>query len=154
MEEKVAFDFSSAAPREATNAEKYTLREKLFGTSDVEPLWVADMDINTPPCVIEAVQKRLRHPIVGYEDVPDSAYEAQIEWLKCRHKLESKREEYLHSHSVVASMSVAIEAFTNKGDGVIVQTPVYPPFFSLCCSPRTQTREKLAQARCKRHLQV
>ncbi len=146
MAEKVAFDFSSAAPREQTNAEKYTLREKLFGTSDVEPLWVADMDINTPAFVIEAVQKRLMHPIVGYEDVPDSAYEAQIAWLKRRHNLDSKREEYLHSHSVVASMSVAIEAFTNKGDGVIVQTPVYPPFFhSVVAHERRVVKNSLKQ---------
>lgn len=146
MEKKVAFDFSDSAPREATNAEKYTLREKLFGTTDVEPLWVADMDINTPAFVIDAVQKRLTHPIVGYEDVPDSAYEAQSEWLKRRHNLSSKREEYLHSHSVVASMSVAIEAFTNKGDGIIVQTPVYPPFFhSVLAHERRLVKNPLKQ---------
>lgn len=129
MEEKVKYDFSLCAPRERTNAEKYTLREKLFGTEDVEPVWVADMDINTPEFVLEAVKKRLEHPIVGYEDVPDSAYEAQTAWLKKRHGWSVSREEMFHSHSVVASMSVVIEAFSDKGDEVIVQTPVYPPFF-------------------------
>ena len=123
------YDFGDSAPREKTNAEKYTLREKLFGTEDVEPVWVADMDINTPEFVLEAVKKRLKHPIVGYEDVPDSAYEAQIAWLKKRHGWSVAREEMFHSHSVVASMSVAIEAFSDKGDEVIVQTPVYSPFF-------------------------
>ena len=129
MEEKMNYDFSTSAPRESTNAEKYTLREKLFGTLDVEPLWVADMDIDTPACVLEAVKKRLEHPIVGYEDVPELAYEAQLEWLYKEHDVSFSSQDIFHSHSVVASMSVAIDAFTQKGEEVIVQTPVYPPFF-------------------------
>ena len=125
----MSYDFSTSAPREKTNAEKFALREKLFGTLDVEPLWVADMDIDTPAFVLEAIKKRLEHPIVGYEDMPDSAYEAQIAWLHKRHGWSVRREDIFHSHSVVASMAVAIEAFTQKGDEVVVQTPVYPPFF-------------------------
>jgi cystathionine beta-lyase len=123
------YDFSSSADRKDTNAEKYTLREELFGTTDVLPAWVADMDIDTPDFVLEAVKKRLEHPIVGYEEVPSSAYKAQIEWIKREHGVEFKLEDMFYSHSVVASMCVAIEAFTDKGDGVIVQTPVYSPFF-------------------------
>ncbi|DAB29872.1 MAG TPA: aminotransferase class I/II [Sulfurimonas sp. UBA12504] len=121
--------FKIAASREETNAEKYVLREKLFGTKDVIPLWVADMDIDTPAFVLESVKKRLGHLIVGYEDVPSSAFEAQIKWLQKRHGVAFEVQDMLHSHSVVASMNVAIEAFTNKSDKVIVQTPVYPPFF-------------------------
>ncbi len=123
------FDFSTAAPREQTNAEKYTLREELFGTQDVLPAWVADMDINTPEFVLDAVKKRLKHPIVGYEEVSDSAFMAQIAWMQKRHGVAFEREDMFYSHSVVASMAVAIEAFTQKGEGVIAQTPVYPPFF-------------------------
>ena len=125
----MSYDFSISASREDTNAEKYTLREKLFGTNDVLPVWVADMDINTPDFVLEAVKKRLRHPIIGYEEVPLSMLEAQIEWMKKEHGVEFDLEDMLYSHSVVASMNVAIEAFTQKGDKIIVQTPVYPPFF-------------------------
>jgi len=123
------FDFSTAASRAQTNAEKYTLREELFGTQDVLPAWVADMDINTPKFVLDAVKERLDHPIVGYEEMPDSAFLAQISWMQKRHGIAFKREDMFYSHSVVASMAVAIEAFTQKGEGVIVQTPVYPPFF-------------------------
>ncbi len=122
-------EFSTAADREGTNAEKYTLRKELFGTEDVLPVWVADMDIDTPDFVLDAVKRRLEHPIMGYEDVPRSAYEAQIEWMKTVHGIEFEVEDMLYSHSVVASMGVAIEAFSEEGDGVIVQTPVYPPFF-------------------------
>lgn len=125
----MSYDFSISASREKTNAEKYTLREKLFGTKDVTPVWVADMDIDTPDFVLNAVQERLKHPIVGYEEVPDSAYEAQIAWMREEHGVEFSLEDMFYSHSVVASMRVAIEAFTQEGDGVIVQTPVYPPFF-------------------------
>ena len=72
-------------PREPGNSEKYTLREKLFGTQDVLPMWVADMDIVTPPFVREAVMNRAAHPIYGYEMMPQSAFEAQIAWLSRRH---------------------------------------------------------------------
>lgn len=125
----MSYDFSKSACRKDTNAEKYRLREELFGTEDVEPVWVADMDIDTPDFVLEAVSKRLKHPIIGYEEVPDSAFEAQIEWMKKEHSVTFKKEDMFYSHSVVASIGVAIEAFTCKGDGVIVQTPVYSPFF-------------------------
>ncbi len=125
----MSYDFSTSACRKDTNAEKFTLRYELFGTEDVEPVWVADMDIDTPDFVLNAVQERLKHPIVGYEEVPDSAFEAQIEWMKKEHGVTFKLEDMLYSHSVVASMSVMIEAFSDIGDKVIVQTPVYSPFF-------------------------
>jgi cystathionine beta-lyase len=129
LEKKVKYDFSESACRVETNAEKYVLREKLFGTEDVLPVWVADMDINTPDVVLNSVAERLKHPIIGYEDIPDAALDAQREWMQEEHGFVFEREDMFYSHSVVASMAVAIEAFTNKGDGIIVQTPVYPPFF-------------------------
>ncbi len=149
----MSYDFSTAAHREGTNAEKYTLRKKLFGTEDVLPVWVADMDIDTPDFVLDAVKKRLEHPIIGYEDVPRSAYEAQIEWMKAKHGIEFEVEEMLHSHSVVASMSVAIEAFSQEGDGVIVQTPVYPPFFhSVLEHDRKLVKNPLKQLACGKYV--
>jgi len=123
------YDFSRSACRKDTNAEKYTLRKKLFGTDDVEPVWVADMDINTPDFVLNAVKKRLQHPIMGYEEVPDSAFNAQRAWMSEAHGFKFELEDIFYSHSVVASMAVAIEAFSKEGEGVIVQTPVYSPFF-------------------------
>lgn len=122
-------DFSLTHKRENTNAEKYVLRNKLFGTEDVIPMWVADMDIDTPSFILEAVQKRLQHPNFGYEEMPSSAFLAQIEWLKRHHSVTFLQEELLYSHSVVASINAAIEAYSTEGDKIIVQTPVYPPFF-------------------------
>jgi len=125
----VSTSFLHVADRSHSNAEKYMLREKLFGTKDVLPLWVADMDINTPDFVLNAVQKRLAHPILGYEDIPMRAFEAQCAWMEREHGLVFEPQNMLYSHSVVASMNVAIEAFSERGDNIIVQTPVYPPFF-------------------------
>lgn len=125
------YNFKTSACRENSNAEKYTLREELFGTKDVEPVWVADMDIDTPNFVLEAVRKRLEHPIIGYEEVPDSAFLAQSEWMKKEHGISFELKDMLYSHSVVASMSAVIDAFSEVGDKIIVQTPVYPPFFQI-----------------------
>lgn len=117
--------------RSGSNAEKYTLREKLFHTEEVQPLWVADMDIATPECVIHAVQKRLLHPILGYEIMSDSAYEAQIGWMREHQRFEIKREWLSYSPSVVASIGCALRALSEEGDEVIVMDPVYPPFYSM-----------------------
>lgn len=117
--------------RSGSNAEKYTLRQKLFHTESVQPLWVADMDVATPECVIHAVQKRLLHPILGYEIMPDSAYAAQILWMRDRHGFEIRREWLSYSPSVVASIGCAIRALSDEGDEVIVMDPVYPPFYSM-----------------------
>ncbi len=126
----MSYDFSESACRKDTNAEKYTLMESLFNTQNIMPVWVADMDIDTPNFVLEAVKKRLEHPIVGYEEVPNSVWRAQLDWMKSHHGFEYKMQDVFYSHSVVASMGVAINAFSEIGDKVIVQTPVYPPFFS------------------------
>ncbi len=125
-ENKISF----VCDRTQTNAEKYQLRQQLFKTEDVLPMWVADMDIVTPPFITEAVSKRAQHPIYGYEMMPESAYEAQISWMQRRHGLHVKREWMFYSPSVVASINLAIQAFTSIGDKIIVQTPVYFPFMS------------------------
>lgn len=142
----MSYSFKTSACRKDTNAEKYTLRKELFGTEDVEPVWVADMDIDTPDFVLESVKKRLEHPIIGYEEVPDSAFLSQIEWMRENHGMEFELEDMLYSHSVVASISVAIEAFSELSDKVIVQTPVYPPFFhSVMKSKRKLLKNPLKQ---------
>lgn len=132
--------------RELTNAEKYTLRQQLFGDANVQPLWVADMDIATPTCVLEAVQKRLEHRVIGYEIMPDSAYEAQIQWFKKHHDFVMLREWLSYSPSVVASIGCAIRSFSEIGDEVVVMSPVYPPFFhQVTANNRTVIHHSLHQ---------
>lgn len=117
--------------RSRTNAEKYTLRQKLFGSDEVLPMWVADMDIPTPECVLEAVKERLKHPVIGYEIMRDAAFAAQIEWFEKHHAFTMEREWLSYSPSVVASIGCAIRALSDEGDDVIVMDPVYPPFYSM-----------------------
>ena len=71
-------EFDKVFDRSDTNAEKYQLREKIYGTTDVLPMWVADMDIATPDFVMKKIQERLKHPILGYEEFPIAAKIAQI----------------------------------------------------------------------------
>ncbi len=123
-------EYDEAPSREGTNAEKYALKKKLFGSDEVLPMWVADMDIKTPSFVMDAIGERIKHPVLGYEEAPESMYEAQIEWIKKRHGYTLKREWMFYSPSVVASINMAIKAFSEPGDKIIVQSPVYFPFFS------------------------
>jgi len=123
------YDFSTSTNRANTNSEKYALANEKFGTSDIIPAWIADMDIDSPIFVQKAIQKRLKHSVFGYELIPSSAYKEQINWLSRHHGTSYCIDDVFYSHSVVASMNVAIKAFTNKHDNVIVQTPVYAPFF-------------------------
>ncbi len=122
--------FQTSVDRGYSNAEKYTLRQKLFSTEDVLPMWVADMDIDTPKCITSAVKERAKHEVYGYEMMPESAFEAQISWMEQQHKLRLKREWMLYSPSVVASINLTIKALTQEGDEVIIQPPVYSPFQS------------------------
>jgi len=117
--------------RSVSNAEKYTLRNKLFGTEEVIPMWVADMDLATPSCVIRALNERLLHSAMGYEIMRKSGYEAQIEWMREHHGFVMKREWLSYSPSVVASIGCAIRALSEEGDEVIVPSPVYPPFYEM-----------------------
>lgn len=97
---------------------------------DTIPLWVADMDFRTAPCVINALYKRVEHGVFGYTLVPDSYYEALTRWFLRRHGYEIRRENVICVPGVVPAISAIIKALTKNGDGVIVQTPVYNCFFS------------------------
>jgi len=130
VESKVITDFNKAPSRKDTNAEKYALRKKLFGSDDVLPMWVADMDIETPVFVMDAIADRVKHPILGYEEITDSFFESQIQWIKHRHGYEMNREWMFYSPSVVASINLCIQAFTEIGESVVAISPVYFPFYS------------------------
>ncbi len=97
---------------------------------DVLPLWVADMDFRTAPCVIEALHRRVEHGVFGYVDVPQSYYDAVISWFSRRHGWLMRREWILYTTGVVPAISAVVQAVTRPGDKVLVQTPVYNCFFS------------------------
>ncbi|MCQ2220560.1 MAG: pyridoxal phosphate-dependent aminotransferase, partial [Prevotella sp.] len=100
------------------------------GMDDIIPMWVADMDFQTAPCIIEALQKRVAHGVFGYTLVPDAYYEAVINWFQRRYSWVIQRDWIQYTSGVVPAISVIIKAMCEPGDKVIVQTPVYNCFFS------------------------
>lgn len=96
----------------------------------VIPMWVADMDFKTAPCIIEALRRRVDHGIFGYVAVPDEYYAAVNRWFSVRHGWSIRREDVIYTSGVVPAISACIKALTRPGDKVIVQTPAYNCFFS------------------------
>ncbi len=126
----MTIDFDHEIPRNGTNSVKHDGRAAYFGTDDVLPLWVADMDFASPEAVTRALQERAAHPVYGYTLYPESAYEALMVWLKKRHGWEVQREWIVMAPGVVPSLFASVMAFAKEGEDVIVQPPVYFPFFS------------------------
>lgn len=127
----MAFDFDQPIDRSGTHSVKFDARVSKFGRADVMPLWVADMDFASPPCISDAIAARARHPIYAYTMVPDSLYQAVIDWHAARHDWIIERDHIALTPGTLPALSACIEAFTQAGDGVIVQPPVYGPFAAL-----------------------
>jgi len=122
--------FDKVIPRAGTSSLKYDTRNAVFGQSDVIPLWVADMDFAVPAAVQRALTERAAHPVYGYTVYPDALYESLGHWLAVRHGWTVPREWIIFCPGVVPSLHAAVLAFTQPGDSVIVQPPVYAPFLS------------------------
>lgn len=126
----MSIDFDQLIDRTGTSSVKHEGCAAYFGRSDVLPLWVADMDFAAPEAVTRALLARAEHPVYGYSLYPDSLYQAMIAWLKKRHGWEVPREWVVMAPGVVPSLFASVLAFTQQGEGVIVQPPVYFPFFA------------------------
>lgn len=100
------------------------------GRADMIPLWVADMDFRTAPCIVEALQKRVAQGIFGYVKVPESYYESLGRWFDERHGWNISRESVIYTSGVVPALSAIIKALAKPGEGVIIHTPAYNCFFS------------------------
>ena len=120
------FDFDKITPRRGTNSYKWDSAED----KDVLPMWVADMDFQTAPCIIEALKKRVEHGIFGYTRVPEEYYEAVISWFHRRHQWQIERNWFIYTSGVVPALSAVIKALANEGDNILTLTPVYNCFFS------------------------
>lgn len=118
--------FDKIIDRRNTNSYKWDLVKK----EGVIPMWVADMDFPTAPAIIEALQKRVAHGIFGYTLVPDTYYEAIINWFSRRHQWQIEQSWILYTSGVVPALSSTLKAITMPGEKVLVQTPVYNCFFS------------------------
>lgn len=117
-------DFNKIVDRRNTMCAKWdTVSE------DILPMWVADMDFQSPREVIEALKERVDHGVYGYLDSTDSYYEAVKEWTYKRHNYKIEKSWIVSTSTVVTTINMAIRAFTKEGDKVLIETPVYHPFF-------------------------
>jgi cystathionine beta-lyase len=121
--------FDQRIDRAGTQAVKLDARDKVFGREDVIPLWVADMDFAAPEAVTRALAERAAHPVYGYTLFPDSLYQSLQDWFATRHHWTIERSQIVMAPGVVPSLHAAAMAFAAPGEGIIIQPPVYPPFF-------------------------
>ena len=129
-------NFDTLINNQQQNSVKHDANRQFFGTDDVLPLWVADMDFAAPSEVTAALTTRAQHPVYGYTFYPESLYQALILWFEQQHNWHIERNSILMSSGVVTSLHAIILALTQIGDKIIIQPPVYPPFFS--CVTTTQ----------------
>ncbi|MFC0213065.1 MalY/PatB family protein [Paenibacillus chartarius] len=125
------YDFDEFVDRTGTHGMKWERTEALFGEKDLLPLWVADMDFRGPAPVIEALARRAELGLYGYTHRPDSLLEAFGAWMEKRHQWKIESDWICWSPGVIPALTAAIQTFTEPGDRVIIQPPVYPPFFKV-----------------------
>ncbi|WDV44967.1 pyridoxal phosphate-dependent aminotransferase [Clostridiaceae bacterium M8S5] len=122
------YNFDLAIDRKNTSSVKYEEMGLKFGSNDLLPFWVADMDFKCPDFMIDCLVKRANHGVFGYTKRMPEYYGAIINWLDTRHNITVKREELEYGPGVVFLLNMMIRKFTNEGDKIIIQTPVYYPF--------------------------
>lgn len=125
------YDFDTVTDRKNTNAIKYDLAKKRGKPEDAVSLWVADMDFPTAPCIQKAVAEKAAHGIWGYSRPDNRYYDALKKWYKERHNFEVQNEWVVNTPGVCFALATAIKAFTNEGESVLIQKPVYYPFFNI-----------------------
>jgi cystathionine beta-lyase len=124
------WNFDEEVKREGTDCIKYDLREEIFGKKDVIPMWVADMDFRTPCFIVDKLHDRLNHEIFGYSFRPPEYFSSIVNWLKARHDWQIEKDWICFCPGIVTALNLCTLAFTRPGDSIIVQPPVYFPFFS------------------------
>lgn len=122
MEELIYVD------RRGTNCAKWDNLKNMFGEDNLHAMWVADMDFQVPGCVKEALHKYVEEGVFGYYAIPDSYYQAFMNWEEKRHGLKTEKEWLRFSPGVVAAFHWLVQIFSEPGDAVIINTPVYYPF--------------------------
>jgi|LSQX01.2.fsa_nt_gb cystathionine beta-lyase len=122
--------FAEIIDRRNSNSVKWDGLKKAFGREDILPMWVADSDWPAPEVVLEALRERVAHGVFGYTEPGEDLARAVVNWVKRRYNWEIKKEWLVYSSGVVPAINVALRTFTGPGGHVVVQPPVYYPFFS------------------------
>lgn len=125
------YDFDTVVNRKNTNAIKYDLAKKRGKPEDAVSLWVADMDFPTAPCIQKAVAEKAAHGIWGYSRPDNRYYDALKKWYKERHNFEVQNEWVVNTPGVCFALATAVKAFTKEDESVLIQKPVYYPFFNI-----------------------
>ncbi len=123
------YNFDEIVNRRGTDCIKYDALPRYFGDGNLLPLWVADMDFRTPSFIMEAIRRRMEHELLGYTFRGEGFYEAIVEWVRRHHHWNIRKEWIVYTPGVVSALTLAVLAFTQPGEKVVVQPPVYFPFF-------------------------
>ncbi len=124
-------NFDEIINRKGTDSIKWDHLETHFGRDDLLPLWVADMDFKSPPEVIDAMKEVADHGLYGYVWPRDNYFNSVIHWMQKRFDWKVEKESIMFMPGIVPAIALAIDTFTQPGDGVIIQQPVYFPFISV-----------------------
>lgn len=125
------YNFDEIIPRRGTSCVKHDMLNEVFGTDDLLPMWVADMDFKTPDFIVNAVKERCDHEVFGYTFAPEHYKMAVINWLQRRYHIETKWKNIHFIPGIVQGIAFVLQAFTVPGDKVLITTPVYPPFINV-----------------------
>ena len=125
------YNFDEIINRKNNHSVKYNELIKKFGVDDVIPLWIADMDFKTAQPVIDALEKKVKHGVFGYVYRPDEYFESFINWQKRRFGWEPRKELLSFSIGIVPSLGALVQLFSEKGDKILIQTPVYSEFYDI-----------------------
>ena len=125
------YNFDEIIDRHNTGAIKIEKCKALFGTDDLIPLWVADMDFRTPEFITNSIIQRLEHPILGYTTACEDYYQSVLNWIEHLHHWKVERQWLGFLPGIVPGLAFSVNAFTQPNDEIIVQPPVYPPFLNV-----------------------
>ena len=125
------YDFDTPIDRRDTSCFKWDALPAMYGRDDLLPMWVADMDFRSPDFVIDAMRRRLDHPVLGYTMPSDGYWQAVCSWLERHYGIVTTKDSLHFIPGIVAGIAYALLALTEPGDRVLVTTPVYPPFLNL-----------------------
>lgn len=123
------YDFDKIIDRTNTESVKYDLRKNVFGKEDVIPMWVADMDFPTADFIRDAVIEKAKTDVYGYTFREDAYFESVVQWLRRHHQWDTKKEWMAFTPGIVSAFNLAVMGLTKENDEIIIQPPVYHPFF-------------------------